>query len=274
MTRPLTRIDVQGLAARVDALIAESRFSGVVRVDRGGETVLERSAGWAHRAHRVPMTVDTRLAMASGSKGLTALVVMSLAADGTLPLATRARELLGGDLPLVDDRVTVEHLLAHRSGIGDYLDENAGHQIDDYVMAVPVHTLAESNDYLAVLDGHPQAFAPGERFAYNNAGFVVLAILAERATGTAFADLVQQRVCAAANMTDTEYLRSDDAPGADRTGVPRRRGSPQQRAAPARPGQRRRGRLHHRRRRSPTVGRVADRRHRRSSDARRSLGAP
>lgn len=42
----------------------------------------------------------------------------------------------------------VEHLLAHRSGIGDYLDEDAGHhQIDDYVMAVPVHTLADSNDY-------------------------------------------------------------------------------------------------------------------------------
>ena len=182
------------MAARVDALIAESRFSGVVRIDRAGETVLERAAGWAHRAHRVPMTVDTRLAIASGSKGFTALVVLSLAADGTLPLATAARELLGGDLPLVDDRVTVEHLLAHRSGIGDYLDEKAGNPIDDYVMPVPVHTLVDSNDYLPVLDGHPQAFAPGERFAYNNAGFVVLAILAERASGTAFVDLVQQRV--------------------------------------------------------------------------------
>jgi hypothetical protein len=46
-----------------------------------------------------------------------------LAADGTLPLSTPARELLGADLPLVDDRVTVEHLLGHRSEIGDYLDQ-------------------------------------------------------------------------------------------------------------------------------------------------------
>ena len=203
---------IEDLAARMDALIAEGQFSGVVRVDRAGDTVLERAAGWAHRAHRVPMTVDTRLAIASGSKGFTTLAVLSLAADGTLPLTTRARELLGADLPLVDDRVTVEHLLGHRSGIGDYLDESAGHQIDDYVMPVPVHQLVDSDDYLKVLDGHPQQFTPGERFAYNNAGFVVLAILAERATGTAFVDLVQQRVCAPANMVDTAYLRSDDLP--------------------------------------------------------------
>ena len=31
--------------------------------------------------------------------------------------------MLGEDLPLIDDDVTIEHLLSHRSGIGDYLDE-------------------------------------------------------------------------------------------------------------------------------------------------------
>ena len=34
----------------------------MVRVDRAGETVLQRAAGWAHRAHNIPMTLDTRLA--------------------------------------------------------------------------------------------------------------------------------------------------------------------------------------------------------------------
>jgi CubicO group peptidase (beta-lactamase class C family) len=215
---------LDGLAARVDTLIAEGGFSGVVRVDRAGETVLERSAGWAHRAHRVPMAADTRLAMASGSKGFTALVALSLAADGTLPLTTRARELLGADLPLVDDRVTVEHLLGHRSVIGDYQNESDGHQVDDYVMAVPVHELAEGNDYLKVLDGHAQRFTPGEHFAYNNAGFVLFAILSERAAGTAFVDLVQQRVCTPANMVDTSYLRSDSLPERTALGYLRPRG--------------------------------------------------
>ena len=52
--------------------------------------------------------------------------------------------VLGDDLPLIDDRVTVEHLLAHRSGIGDYLDEDADRDVTDYVLPVPVHQLADT----------------------------------------------------------------------------------------------------------------------------------
>ena len=47
------------------------------------------------------------------------------------------------------------------------------------MITVPVHQLVDSDNYLRVLDGHPQGLSPGERFAYNNAGFVVLAILVE-----------------------------------------------------------------------------------------------
>ncbi|HEX7135841.1 MAG TPA: serine hydrolase domain-containing protein [Iamia sp.] len=211
-------MDLEDLAARVEATITESRFEGVVRVDVGGETILERAEGWAHRAHRVPMTVDTRLATASGTKGLTALTVLSLAADGTLPLATPARSLLGADLPLVDDRVTIEHLLAHRSGIGDFLDEEEAGPIDEHVLAVPVHTLSDTESFLAVLDGYPQVFAPDERFAYCNGGYAVLALLAERAAGRPFPDLVDERVCQPAGMVDTAFLRSDDLPGRTASG--------------------------------------------------------
>jgi CubicO group peptidase (beta-lactamase class C family) len=130
-----------------------------------------------------------------------------------LALSTTARSVLGDDLPLIDDRVTVEHLLGHRSGIGDYLDEDAGHDIDDYLMPVPVHQLADTEQYLAVLDGHRTKFAPGEQFSYCNGGFVVLALIAERTSGVPFHDLVRQRVCEPAGMLDTAFLRSDELPG-------------------------------------------------------------
>ncbi|MBK8458909.1 MAG: beta-lactamase family protein [Micropruina sp.] len=217
-------MDLIELAARIDALIAENEFSGVIRVDRAGEVLLERSVGWAHRAHRVPMTSDTRLAIASGAKGFTALVVHSLAAEGILPLSTPARTWLGADLPEVDDLVTVEHLLAHRSGIGDYVDESAGGDIADYIMPVPVHTLVNTEDYLTVLGGFPQQFPPGERFAYNNGGFVVLALLAERAAGIPFHDLVAARVCAPAGLVDTAFLRSDELPERTASGYLEARG--------------------------------------------------
>jgi CubicO group peptidase (beta-lactamase class C family) len=204
---------VSELRESVDRVAAETGFSGVVRVDRGGDVQLAVAYGLAHRGCRIANRVDTQFALASGAKGLTALTVVSLIQEGRLERATTARSLLADDLPLVGDGVTVEQLLAHRSGIGDYLDEDADLDVTDYVLPVPVHELATTEQYLRVLDGHPAKFAPGARFSYSNGGYVVLALLAERATGTPFHELVQQRVCVPAGMRDTGFLRSDELPG-------------------------------------------------------------
>jgi CubicO group peptidase (beta-lactamase class C family) len=195
-----------------DRAVATS-FSGVVHVEQDGEILVEVAFGDADRAHGIANRPDTQFGIASGGKGLTALAVMSLCADGVLSLATTARSVLGDDLPLVDDRVTVEHLLAHRSGIGDYLPEGPDLDITDYAMPLPAHALADMEQFVAVLDGHATAFAPDTRFEYCNGGYVVLALIAERAAGTGYHDLVLDRVCAPAAMRDTAFIRSDELPG-------------------------------------------------------------
>jgi CubicO group peptidase (beta-lactamase class C family) len=199
------------LADEIEALAADG-FSGVVSVDRGGETVFAKAYGLADRAHAIPNRIDTQFATASGTKSLTALTVVSLVAEGTLELTTTARSVLGEDLPLIDERVTVEQLLAHRSGIGDYLDEETDLDFDEYLMPVPVQNLATTEQYLAVLDGYPSKFEPDARFAYCNSGYVVLALIAERASGVPYHDLVEQRVTGPAGMDDTRFLRSDELP--------------------------------------------------------------
>ena len=201
---------MEGVEDSIDDVATRTGFAGVVRVDRPGQAGWAKAYGPAHRGWAIPNTVDTRFGIASGTKGLTALAVMSLVADGAVELTTTARSVLGADLPLIDDGVTVEHLLAHRSGIGDYFDEDAVESMTDYVMPVPVHRLVTTGDYLAVLDGHPQQFAPGTRFAYNNGGYVVLALIAERVSGTPFPELVRTRVTEPAGMASTEFLRSDE----------------------------------------------------------------
>ena len=196
----------------LEAAAAEAGFSGVVRVDRAGQTELAEAYGLADRARDVPNTLATRFAIASGTKGFTALTVVSLVEEGTLELRTAVRSVLDADLPLIRDDVTVEHLLSHRSGIGDYFDEEAQNDVAEFVLPVPVQQLIDTESYLAVLDGHESRFAPGERFAYCNSGYVVLALIAERISGVAFEQLVRQRVCEPAGMTDTAFLRSDELP--------------------------------------------------------------
>jgi hypothetical protein len=146
---------LQALERELDAFASEAAFSGVVRIDRGDRGEVAKAFGLAHRGYQIPNDVGTQFAIASGTKGLTALTVVSLIAEGILDRSTTARSLLGPDLPLIRDDVTVEHLLSHRSGIGDYFDEEAEHDLTDYVMPVPVHELATPlARYLDELGGH------------------------------------------------------------------------------------------------------------------------
>lgn len=204
-------MDASGIRADLDRAADAGRFSGVVLVAHGGEQLVA-AYGAADRRAGTPNEVTTQFGIASGTKTVTALVVLSLVQEGLLALGTAARDLLGADLPLIHDDVTVEHLLRHRSGIGDYLDESLYADIADFELPVPAQRLSSTSAYLQVLDGHPMVDDPGTRFAYNNGGYVVLALLAERAGGASFYDLVADRVCRPAGLTSTAFLRSDALP--------------------------------------------------------------
>lgn len=195
------------LADEIASLAHNTGFSGVVSVDRAGTIEFAEAYGLAHRGLAVPNTLDTRFMIASGTKGFTALTVMGLVADGGLALDTTARSVLGRDLPLVDDTVTVEHLLGHRSGIGEFYPDHTG--ITDYNLPGPAQDLLNTEQYIPVLDGHPQVFEPGSRFEYSNSGYVLLGLIAERVSGVPFHDLVVDRVCEPAGMKDTAFHRLD-----------------------------------------------------------------
>jgi CubicO group peptidase (beta-lactamase class C family) len=60
-------------AQEIDSLAEQGGFAGMVAVDRGGEIQFSQAYGLARRAHQVPNTPGTRFAIASGTKGLTAL---------------------------------------------------------------------------------------------------------------------------------------------------------------------------------------------------------
>ncbi len=202
------------LTESVRRVASETGFSGVIRIDDGDDTQLSEAYGWANRGFQLPNTLDTQFAIASGGKGFTALAVVSLIVDGELSLDTTARSVLGDDLPLIADDVTVGHLLAHRSGIGDYIDEeDQDLDSNDYVLVSPVHELATTEAFLTEVDGHPTKFAAGKRFSYCNGGYIVLALIAERADGATYHDLVTERVLVPAGLADTAFLRSDEPSG-------------------------------------------------------------
>jgi len=191
---------------------AEStNFSGVIRLDAADGPAFTMARGWADRRNEIEIKTSTRMAAASATKGFTALTVMSLVESGDLQLDTTMRSLAGDALPFVDEAVTIEQLLGHTSGVGDYLDEETIGDIDDYLLDVPAQTLAHPDDYLPLLSGHHQVSPPGERFAYNNSGYIMLSIVIDRVAGS-FHEAVQERVLQPAGMMRSGFFRSDDLP--------------------------------------------------------------
>lgn len=187
-------------------------FSGAVRVERRGQVVAEFACGYRDRANQCPNDLETRFAVASGTKALTALTIFSLVESGTLTLDTTLRSLVGDDLPHVDKAVTIDHLLTHRSGVGDYLDEAAGGDVDDHILgSLSAHSLETARDYLPLLNAHRQQSTPGERFAYNNSAYVMLSLVIEQMTGS-FHHAVGDRVITPARMLRAGFCRSDDLP--------------------------------------------------------------
>ena len=109
--------------SRIDELVEEHAFSGVVRVRRHGQPMYERSAGFADRANSIANTAETRFGIASGTKLLTALTVGRLIDAGRLALTTQVRDCISVELPDYSAAITIQHLLTHTSGIPDYYDE-------------------------------------------------------------------------------------------------------------------------------------------------------
>lgn len=156
----------QGLAAWADA-----GFSGSIAIATGGRFDCLVAYGSADEAAGVVNTVDTVFSIGSITKAFTAAAVFDLVDDERLSLTDRAGDLVSGlDGPVAD--ATVEQLLLHTSG----LTGSHGHD----------HEPLERDAAIAAIGGLPQAFAPGTDYSYSNAGYTLLAIIIEEASGISY----------------------------------------------------------------------------------------
>ncbi len=186
------------LKAKLDAFSAAGRFSGAVRVARHGETVFEYVSGQADRARGVANTLDTQFRIGSMNKMFTAVSVLQLVEAGKVdldaPIGTYLTNYPNKD---VAGRVTVRHLLTHTGGTGDiFTPEFIEHRTG----------LCATGDYLALYGARDLAFAPGERFAYSNYGFVLLGAIVEAVSGQDYYGYVRDHIYAPAGMTASDSL--------------------------------------------------------------------
>jgi CubicO group peptidase (beta-lactamase class C family) len=182
-----------GLEARVDAYLAPyvecHDFSGAVLIARGDTVLLRKGYGMASYELGVPNTADTKFQIASITKTFTAAAILLLQDKGRLRLDDHLDRFLP-DFPRAD-KITLVHLLAHRSGVAD----------PDY--GALFHKRVTPDELIASFKDRPFLFEPGARSEYSNAGYVLLARVIEKASGRRYGDFLREEFFTPLGMADT-----------------------------------------------------------------------
>jgi CubicO group peptidase (beta-lactamase class C family) len=198
------------LDAQLRELAATDQLSGVALITRGGEVIFEGAYGWASRAWGVPMRPDMRFDCASITKLFTAVATLQRVDAGDFSLDTSAIDFLGLTGTTISPDVTVRHLLTHTSGIADDADEEDGERYEDLWVDRPSYSVRDTSGHLANFVHKPPRFSPGQDARYCNAGFILLGLMVEKATGTGYRDYVCEHVFAPAGMTRSGFFAMDD----------------------------------------------------------------
>ena len=207
--------------AWIDETVEQTRAdfkspSIVIAVLRRGRPALLKGYGVTDRVSGQPATPETLYQIASVTKTFVGLLAAKLAARGKVDL----------DAPVTDyapdlcfqgvkgtARITLRHLLTHRSG----LPSNPANRKNISVPGLPdgfdptiaePYTLEQLHDGLAQT---PPLFAPGERYYYSNLGMHLAGYVLARAVGQrTFADALHAHILGPLHMADS-FVRTSPA---------------------------------------------------------------
>jgi D-alanyl-D-alanine carboxypeptidase len=190
-----------------------------LRVERGRDVVFDDVAGFSSLENKTPVEPGDRFRIASITKTFTGTVVLQQVDNGILTLDDTVTQWLNDPvvarIPSVDE-ITIRQLLNHTSGVYDYFADDSAFWQDAYFgekadwtrVWTPLDLLAYAGG-----DRHDPSFAPGEGASYSNTGFILLGLIAERATGQAFADLLHAGITDPLELNDTFFAATEPVTG-------------------------------------------------------------
>ena len=159
------------------------------------EALFRGAYGMADIELGVAMTPGHILRVGSLTKQFTAAAIMLLSEQGKLSLDDPLSKYLP-DYPTHGHRITIEHLLAHTSGIFNYtslptfFSDNADKDISTEAL-------------IAKFENAPMDFAPGDATNYSNSAFVLLGAIIEKISGQSYAEFMQDNIFSPLNLTNT-----------------------------------------------------------------------
>src|SRR4029450_3957071 len=175
---------------------ATDAFSGAVLVAKDGRPTLEEAYGLANREANEANNTDTRFNIGSVGKMFTAVAIAQLVEEGKLAFDDTIGEHLTG-LRADIAALTVDQLLTHTSGLGDFMRNGYPEEAKAARTRPPLLPLSINQ---------PLEFKPGTRESYSNSGYVVLGAIIEVITGQSYYDYVREHIFQPAGLARTGWV--------------------------------------------------------------------
>ena len=165
-------------------------------VTRKGQILLRKGYGMADMELKVPIEPDMVFRLGSVTKQFTAVAILMLEEQGKLSVQDPITKFLP-DYPTQGHTITVENLLTHTSGIRSYTSMPEWQPLwrKDF-------SLAELIDFFK---NQPMDFAPGERWLYDNSGYILLGAIIEKASGQSYEDFIRKSLFEPLQMNHSYY---------------------------------------------------------------------
>lgn len=192
--------------------LIDTNFRGNVYIVQDNEVLCESVTGFADLANEIPNSLDTKFASASAGKVFVAVGILQLIEQGKIKFEDTLGKLLDIDLNNINGDVTVEQLLTHTSGVPDYFDETVMDEYEELWTNFPNYKIRSNSDLLPLFIDKPMMYPKGEKFQYNNTGYVLLAMIIEKVTGLLFDQYLKANIFDVCDMKSTGYYELDRLP--------------------------------------------------------------
>ncbi|WP_162997965.1 serine hydrolase domain-containing protein [Brevundimonas lutea] len=192
-TRP-PLIEVEALPRLEAALDANPRFMGGVLVAKGDQVLFRQVYGMADREAGRQMQLDSRFRLASVSKQFTAAAILRLQDRGVLDIRDPLCKWIT-ECPEAWRPIRLHHLLTHTAGVPDLMQQSSWGLIRQ-TPRTPEELTATTAEYRL-------SFEPGTAIRYSNAGYNLLGVVVERASGMSFEDFLETQFFEPLGMADT-----------------------------------------------------------------------
>ncbi|NKE56735.1 beta-lactamase family protein [Lentzea sp. PSKA42] len=196
-------VDRKVVQQGLDEVVQAGVLGVQLRVTHGWEHFTARS-GTAELGSNRPVPLNGRFRAGSITKTFVSTVVLQLVGEGEVDLDAPVVRYLPG---LIDQRITVRHLLQHTSGLYDH---NNALPFDPAGFEQIRYRHWEPEELVAISTSRPLEFQPGTKWEYSNTNYVVAGLLIEKITGRPLERVVEHRVLKPLRLNDTVLPRDDD----------------------------------------------------------------